>query len=158
MIDENKKNTLVLRKDIFNMTRELQEAFNFLVHIDGDLNQKLNGNLLQQKKMIKIKSIVEIITECDRKDMSKEHPLLSDFLEELKVQYNGSNLNKYISIFYNDWSLNPYDEDDYSERVSIKGDVLKNINSKEFQNYKVLWYDPYIFDPNFIEICVKEMK
>ena len=90
--------------------------------------------------------------------MSKEHPLLSDFLEELKVQYNGSNLNKYISIFYNDWSLNPYDEDDYSERISIKGDVLKNINSKEFQNYKVLWYDPYIFDPNFIEICVKEMK
>ena len=90
--------------------------------------------------------------------MNNEHPLLSNFLEELKVQYNGSNLNKYISIFYNDWSLNPYDEDDYSERVGIEGDVLKNINSKEFQNYKVLWYDPYIFDPNFIEICVKEMK
>ena len=34
--------------------------------------------------MIKVKSIVEIITKCDRKDMSKEHPLLSDFLEELK--------------------------------------------------------------------------
>lgn len=94
----------------------------------------------------------------DRKDMSKDHPLLSDFLEDLKVQYNGSNLNKYISIFYNDWSLNPYDEDDYSERVSIKGDVLKNINSKEFQNYEVLWYDPYIFNPNFIEICVKKIK
>ena len=47
MIDENKKNTLVLRKDIFNMTRELQEAFNCLVHIDGDLSQKLNGNLLE---------------------------------------------------------------------------------------------------------------
>ena len=90
--------------------------------------------------------------------MQDNHPLLSDFLEELKVQYNGSNLNKYISIFYNDWSLNPYDEDDYSERINIKGDVLKNINSKEFQNYKVLWYDPYIFDSNFIEICVKEMK
>ena len=108
--------------------------------------------------MIKVKGIVEIITECDRKDMSEEHLLLSDFLEELKVQYNGSNLNKYISIFYNDWSLKPDDEDGYSERVSIKGDVLKNINSKEFQNYKVLWYDPYIFNPNFIEICVKEMK
>ena len=67
MIDENKKNTLVLRKDIFNMTRELQEAFNCLVHIDGDLSQKLNGNLLEQKKMIKVKSIVEIITECDKK-------------------------------------------------------------------------------------------
>ena len=87
-----------------------------------------------------------------------KHPLLSNFLEELKVQYNGSNLNKYISIFYNDWSLNPYDEDDYSERVGIEGDVLKNINSKEFQNYKVLWYDQSVFDPNFIEICVKEMK
>ena len=108
--------------------------------------------------MIKVKSIVENITECDIKDMSKENPLLSDFLEELKVQYNGSNLNKYISIFYNDWSLNPYDDDDYSERVSIKGDVLKNINSKEFQNYEVLWYDQSVFDPNFIEICVKEIK
>lgn len=91
-------------------------------------------------------------------EMNNEHPLLSDFLEELKVQYNGSNLNKYISIFYNDWSLNPYDEDDYSERVRIKGDVLKNINSKEFQNYEVLWYDQSVFNPNFIEICVKEIE
>ena len=90
--------------------------------------------------------------------MSNEHPLLSNFLEELKVQYNGSNLNKYISIFYNDWSLNPDDEDDYSERVGIEGDVLKNINSKEFQNYEVLWYDQSVFNPNFIEICVKEIK
>ena len=109
-------------------------------------------------KIIKVKSIVEIITECDRKDMNKEHSLLSDFLEELKAQYNGSNLNKRISIFYNDWSLNPDDEDDYSERVHIKGDVLKNINSKEFQNYKVLWYDHGVFNPNFIEICVEEIK
>ena len=38
MIDKNKVFTLVLRKDIFNMTRELQEAFNCLVHIDGDLS------------------------------------------------------------------------------------------------------------------------
>ena len=90
--------------------------------------------------------------------MNEEKPLLSDFLEELKTYKEGAFLDKTISIFYNDWSLNPYDEDDYSERISIKGDVLKNINSKEFQNYKVLWYDPYIFDPNFIEICVKEMK
>lgn len=44
MIDEDKKFTLVLRKDIFNMTRELQEAFNCLVNIDKDLSQKLNGN------------------------------------------------------------------------------------------------------------------
>jgi len=87
--------------------------------------------------------------------MADKNPLLSDFIEELKDQNNGSNLNKHIAIFYNDWSLNPYDDDDYSERVQIKGDVLKNINSKEFQNYKVLWYDPYIFNPNFIEICVE---
>lgn len=110
------------------------------------------------EKIIKVKSIVEIITEYDRKDMSKEYPSLSDFIEELKDQNNGSNLNKYIAIFYNDWSLNPYDEDDYSERVQIKGDVLKNINSKEFKNYEVLWYDQYIFNPNFIEICVKKIK
>ena len=38
MIDENKIFTLVLRKEIFNMTRELQEAFNWLVHIDGYLS------------------------------------------------------------------------------------------------------------------------
>ena len=44
MIDEDKKFTLVLRKDIFNMTRELQEAFNFLVNIDRDLSKKLNGD------------------------------------------------------------------------------------------------------------------
>lgn len=87
--------------------------------------------------------------------MTDKNPLLSDFLEELKVQYNGSNLNKYISIFYNGLSLNPFDEDDYSERVQIKEDVLKNINSKEFQNYKVLWFDQNVFNPNFIEICVE---
>ena len=91
-------------------------------------------------------------------EMNNEHPLLSNFLEELKVQYNGSNLNKHISIFYNDWSLNPDDEDDYSERVGIAGDVLKNINSKEFKNYEVLWYDQSVYNPNFIEICVKEIK
>lgn len=44
MIDEDKKFTLVLRKDIFNMTRELQEAFSFLVNIDRDLSEKLNGD------------------------------------------------------------------------------------------------------------------
>ena len=90
--------------------------------------------------------------------MSQKTPLLSDFLEELKVQNNGSNLNKYVSIFYNDWSLNPYDDDDYSERVQIEGDFLKNINSKEFQNYEVLWYDQLLFSPNDIEICVKKIK
>ena len=92
--------------------------------------------------------------------MTDKNPLLSNFIEELKVQYNGSNLNKHIAIFYNDWSLNPDDEDDYSERVQIKGDVLKNINSKELKNYEVLWYDQCTFNPDFIEICVnvKEVK
>ena len=90
--------------------------------------------------------------------MNEENPLLSDFLEELKVYKEGAFLDKTISIFYNDWSLNPYDDDDYSERVQIKGDVLKNINSKEFQNYEVLWYDQSVYNPNFIEICVKEIK
>ena len=68
-----------------------------------------------------------------KQKMNNEHPLLSDFLEELKVQYNGSNLNKYISIFYNDWSLNPDDEDDYSERVQIEGDVLKTSTLKNLK-------------------------
>lgn len=90
--------------------------------------------------------------------MNEENSVLSDFLEELKVQYNGSNLNKHIVIFYNDWSLNPYDDDDYSERVQIKGALLKDINSNEFQNYEVLWYDQCVFNPNFVEICVKEIR
>ena len=44
MIDEDKTFTLVLRKDIFKMTRELQEAFNFLVNLDRDLSEKLSGD------------------------------------------------------------------------------------------------------------------
>lgn len=48
MINENKIFTLVLRKEIFNMTRELQEAFNFLVNIDRDLSEKLNGDTYQK--------------------------------------------------------------------------------------------------------------
>ena len=90
--------------------------------------------------------------------MSQKKPLLSELLEELKEFRHGVCLNKHIEIFYNDWSLNPNDEDDYSERVGIKGDVLKNINSKEFQNYEVLWYDQPICEPNFIEICVEKIK
>ena len=35
--------------------------------------------------------------------MSQEKPLLSDFLEELKVYKEGAFLDKVISIFYNDW-------------------------------------------------------
>lgn len=90
--------------------------------------------------------------------MQDNHPLLSDFLEELKVQYNGSNLNKYISIFYNDWSLNPYDEDDYSERVSIETAKLRDLcNSEKFKSYRVEWCDISVCDPNFLEICVRKI-
>ena len=89
--------------------------------------------------------------------MSKEYPLLSDFLEELKVQYNGSNLNKYISIFYNDWPLNPYDEDDYSERVNIINIKLKDIKPKDYKAYIVMWWDQSRFLSNFVEICVKRI-
>ena len=91
------------------------------------------------------------------KRMQNNHPLLSDFLEELKVQYNGSNLNKYISIFYNDWSLNPYDEDDYSERVSIETGKLRDLNSEKFKSYRVEWCDLSVCDPNFVEICVRKI-
>lgn len=81
--------------------------------------------------------------------------LLSDFLQRLKET---TYFDKLISIFYNDWSLNPYDDDDYSERVGIKTTMLSKINPNEFQSYKVLWYDQYIFNPGIIEICVKKFK
>lgn len=41
MIEENKIFTLVLRKDIFNMTRDLQEIFNCLEMLDNTLKEKL---------------------------------------------------------------------------------------------------------------------
>lgn len=44
MTDENKVFTFVLRKDIFKMTRQLQEVFTCLVNLDGELSRKLNGN------------------------------------------------------------------------------------------------------------------
>lgn len=81
--------------------------------------------------------------------------LLSDFLQKLKET---TYFDKLISIFYNDWSLNPYDDDDYSERIGIKTAMLSKINPNEFQSYKVLWYDQYIFNPGIIEICVKKFK
>ena len=90
--------------------------------------------------------------------MSQEKPLLSDFLEELKTFKEGAFLDKTVSIFYNDWSLNPDYEDDYSERIGIKTTMLSKINPNEFQSYKVLWYDQYIFNPNIIEICVRKFK
>ena len=68
--------------------------------------------------------------------MNEENPLLSDFLEELKTYKEGALLDKTISIFYNDWSLNPYDEDDYSERVGIEGDVLKTLTLKNLKIMK----------------------
>lgn len=90
--------------------------------------------------------------------MSQEKPLLSAFLEELKTFKEGALLDKTVSIFYNDWSLNPDYEDDYSERIGIKTTMLSKINPNEFQSYKVLWYDQYIFNPNIIEICVRKFK
>ena len=87
--------------------------------------------------------------------MSQEEPLLSDFLEELKVYKKGAFLDKTISIFYNDWSLNPYYDDDYSERVTITITKLKNLNSEEFKSYKVMWWDQSHIVSNFVEICVK---
>ena len=87
--------------------------------------------------------------------MNQENPLLSDFLQRLKET---TYFDKFIAIFYNDWSLNPYDDDDYSERVVIKTAMLSKINPNEFQSYKVLWYDQYIFNPGIIEICVKKFK
>ena len=88
--------------------------------------------------------------------MNEETPLLSDFLAELKVYKEGAFLDKTISIFYNDWSLNPYYDDDYSERVDIKIAKLKNLNPKEYKSYKVAWWDQSHIVPNFVEICVKK--
>ena len=88
--------------------------------------------------------------------MNEETPLLSDFLEELKVYKEGAFLDKTISIFYNDWSLNPYYDDDYSERVTITITKLKNLNPKEYKSYKVVWWDQSHIVSNFVEICVKK--
>ena len=90
--------------------------------------------------------------------MNEEKPLLSDFLEELKAYKEGVFLDKTISIFYNDWSLNPYYDDDYSERVTITITKLKNLNPKEYKSYRVAWWDPSIYVSNFVEICVKRIN
>ena len=89
--------------------------------------------------------------------MNKEKPLLSDFLEELKVYKEGAFLDKTISIFYNDWSLNPDYEDDYSERVSIETAKLRDLNSEKFKSYRVEWCDLSVCNPNFVEICVRKI-
>ena len=90
--------------------------------------------------------------------MNEENPLLSDFLEELKAYKEGVFLDKTISIFYNDWSLNPDYEDDYSERVTIIDAKLKNLNPKEYQSYRVMWCDQSPYNPNFVEICAEEKE
>lgn len=90
--------------------------------------------------------------------MSQEKPLLSDFLEELKTYKEGSFLDKTISIFYTNWSLNKDYEDDYSERVSIITAKLKNLNPKEYKSYRVTWWDQSVFIPNFVDICVKRIN
>lgn len=89
--------------------------------------------------------------------MNEENPLLSDFLEELKTHKNGAFLDKTVSIFYIDWSLNPDDEDDYSERVFIDTAKLKDIDTKNYKSYQVVcWWDLSIYVSNFVEICVKK--
>ncbi len=90
--------------------------------------------------------------------MSQEKPLLSDFLEELKAYKEGVFLDKIISIFYNDWSLNPYYDDDYAERVTITMTKLKNIDPKGYKSYRVAWWDQSLCVPNFVEICVKRIN
>ena len=90
--------------------------------------------------------------------MNEEKPLLSDFLEGLKTFKEGAFLDKTISIFYNNWSLNPYDEDDYSERVSIETTKLRDLNPKEYKLYRVAWWDQSVFIPNFVNICVKRIN
>lgn len=90
--------------------------------------------------------------------MNEENPLLSDFLEELKTFKEGVFLDKTVSIFYNDWSLNPDFEDDYSERVTITMTKLKNIDPKGYKSYRVAWWDQSLCVPNFVDICVQEIK
>ena len=89
--------------------------------------------------------------------MQNIHPLLSGFLEELKTYKEGAFLDKTISIFYNDWSLNPDYEDDYSERVHINTAKLKDIDTKKYTLYEVLDSYQSTFDPNFVEICVEKI-
>lgn len=84
--------------------------------------------------------------------------ILSDFLEDLKVYKEGVFLSKTVSIFYNDWSLNPDFEDDYSERVSIETAKLKNIDTKKYESYQLVWWDLSAYNPNFVEICVERIK
>ena len=90
--------------------------------------------------------------------MSQEKPLLSDFLEELKTFKEGAFLDKTISIFYNDWSLNPDDEDDYSERVDIETAKLRDLNPKEYKSYRVAWWDQSVYVSNLVQICVKRIN
>ena len=88
--------------------------------------------------------------------MKDKQLLLSDFLEELKKLNEGVFLDKTISIFYNDWSLNPDYEDDYSERVSIETAKLRDIDTTEYKSHRVVWSDQSPYNPNFVEICVEE--
>ena len=89
--------------------------------------------------------------------MQGEHPLLSDFLEELKTFKDGVFSDRTISIFYNDWSLNQDYEDDYSERVLINTAKLKDIDTKKYKSYKVLDSYQSTLNPNFVEICVRKI-
>lgn len=82
--------------------------------------------------------------------MSRKKPLLNNLIEELKTYKEGLLLDKTISIFNNG--------DDYSERVAIKNAKLKNLNSAEFNSYRVTHYYQLIFNPEVIEIYVEKIK
>lgn len=89
--------------------------------------------------------------------MQDNHPLLSDYLEELKTFKEGAFLDKTISIFYTDWSLNLDYEVDYSERVYINTAKLKDIDTKKYKSYRVACWDQSAYNPNFVEICVRKI-
>ena len=36
--------------------------------------------------------------------------------------------------------------------------MLSKLNPKDYQSYRVMWYDQLLFSPNIIEICVKKIK
>ena len=85
--------------------------------------------------------------------MNQEKPLLSDFLEKLKTFKEGAFLDKTISIFYNNWLLNPDGEDDYSETAK-----LRDLNPKEYKSYRVTWWDQSVYVSNLVQIWVKRIN
>ena len=84
--------------------------------------------------------------------MQNIHPLLSDYLEELKEFKEGAFLDKTISIFYNDWPLNH----------RLINELVKTTTTADCEQVKA-----YIIDLNFLidklhiedsELLVSEVK